>query len=403
MSLESEVRIISFKSVVFNLFPFLNRGTQSLEVRCDIDIETKLFYKFLAIETAINLISNTLSLIEFKTFEKGKEVRKENYYLFNVEPNVNQNANRFWRQVYHNLVYENEALVIMQDGNLYVVDDFKKNEYAFIENYYENLVIGDYKLKDKFNESDVFYFALHSTKMVDLIDGIYRDYGELVEYSKNNYKRSNAKRGVLEIPTNYPQTPVAEEKLRDLLQNKFKDFYHAENGAVLPLTNGMKYTDLSNQTYKNSSDSRDIKNLIDDIFDYVAIAFQIPPQMLKGSIAESDKTWNNYMTHCIKPLSELIEDEINRKYYTKSDYLSKTYLKVDTNNVKYTDLRELAQALDLLTRNGINTINDNQKILGREELLGEEGNVRFMSLNLKPLNQVMEDGGEGENNGKEEN
>lgn len=368
---------------MYDIFPFLNRESQQLEVLCKVDVEAKLFYKLLAIETAVNLISNTLSLAEFRTFEEGKEVKKGNYYLFNVEPNMNQNANRFWGQVYHNLVYDNEALVIMQDDGLYVADEFKRHSYAFKPNWYDKVKLTDYELKRTFDEKEVFYFALHSTKMTKLIDGIYKDYGTIIEYSKNNYKRSNAKRGVLEIPTNYPQTEQAQKDLNNLLQHKFKDFFHAENGAVLPLTNGMKYEDLSSQTYKNGSDSRDIRNLVDDMFDYVAIAFQIPPQMLKGSVADSDTSWNSYMTNCIKPLSELIEDEINRKYYSKTDYLNKTYLKVDTNNIKHMDLKDLAQSIDYLTRNGVNSVNDNQRLLGREDL--PEGDLRFMTKNYEIL------------------
>lgn len=386
------MRIIGIKSIIFKAFPFLNRKSQSLEIRCETQVEARLFYKYMAIETAINLIANTLSLVDFRTFEKGKETMKDNYYLFNVEPNQNSNASAFWRDLYHNLVYENEALVVMQDKQLYVANDFKRRSFAFYPNYYEDVRIGDYKLKEKLNEDQVFYFKLHSQKMVDLIDGMYRDYGDLVEYSKNTYKRSNAKRGILKIPTNYPQTEGAQKSLRDLLEVRFKDFYHAENGAVLPLTGGLEYEDLSSQTYKNGSDSRDIRNLVDDVFDYVAIAFQVPPQMLKGSVADSERTWASYMTHCIRPLAELIEDEINRKFYGKKNYLEKTYLRADTSLVKYSDLKDIADSIDKLTRNGVNTIDDNRRLLGREELGEGDGNLRFVTKNLDTLERMIEGG-----------
>lgn len=373
-------------------FPRFNRETQELGVVCDMKPDLKVFYKLIAIETAINLISNTLGLMEFKTFEKGEEVRKESYYLFNIQPNLNYNSSRFWRKLYRNLVYNNEALILMQRDGLFIIDEFERKEYAFKENIYKDLKIKDYKLEYSFEEHEVFYFELHSQRMMDLIDSIYLDYGNLFEYSKDTYKRSNAKRGTLEIPTNYPQTPQAMEQLNNLLSVKFKQFFHAESGAVLPLTNNLTYTDLSAQTYKNGSDSRDIKNLLDDVFDFVAIAFQIPPQMLKGNIADSDKTWSNYMTHCIRPLAELIEDEINRKFYTKKDYLDKNYVRVDTTNLKYIDLKDLAQSIDLLSRNGVNTINDNRRLLGREGLNDKYGDIRFMSLNLDTLDNIIKRG-----------
>ena len=79
-------------------------------------------YKKLAIETCIDLIANTLTTCEFLTFEKGKETRRNNYYLFNVSPNVNQNSSEFIHKLVHTLMWENECLVIMQDGQMVVAD-----------------------------------------------------------------------------------------------------------------------------------------------------------------------------------------------------------------------------------------------------------------------------------------
>ena len=384
---------MSLKTLFYRVFPIFNPETKKMEFYDDVcKLEVESYYKLLAIETAINLISNTLALAEFKTFDKGKEKRSDNYYLFNIEPNINQNASRFWRKVIHNLVKKNGALVIMQDDGLFVADEFKREQYAFKENYYSSLKIENYNLQRIFNESEVFYFALHSTEMKKLIDGLYRDYGILIEYSKKHYRTSNARRGVLDIPTNYSQTPEAQEQLDELLSNNMKKFFEAEKGAVLPLTGGMKYTDLTNAGYKNGSDSRDIRSLIDDIFDYVAIAFQIPPQMLKGNLADSDNSWNSYLTHCIKPLAELLEKEINRKYFGKKAFLEKTMLKVDTSLIKAVDIKDLASAIDVLTRNGVNTLDDNLRMLGREEVGGELGQKRFMTLNLEDIENAKERG-----------
>ena len=129
--------------------------------------------------------------------------------------------------------------------------------------------------------------------------------GELLEYSKTNYKRSNARRGVLEVPASYAQSPKKQEELQELFNKNFKDFFEAETGAVLPLSSGLTYTDLTNDTYKNGSDSRDIRELIDDIFDFVALAFRISPQLLKGSVADSDKSVDNMLMLCINPLKVL--------------------------------------------------------------------------------------------------
>ena len=68
----------------------------------------QLYYKKFAIDSVISLIANALVMSEFQTLENGKEVKKNNYYLLNVEPNKNQNATEFWHEVVSKLIYDNE-------------------------------------------------------------------------------------------------------------------------------------------------------------------------------------------------------------------------------------------------------------------------------------------------------
>lgn len=360
----------------------------------DCPVSSQFYIKLLAVNSAINLIKNTLIQAEFQTFEKGESVRKGNYYLFNIEPNTNYSASRFWGKVVDRLVWENEALVLQReaDGNLYAADKFSWDQYAFKKNVYFDVTVDDKDLAKTWSEQEVFHFVLHSNRMRNVIDGLYSDYGKLLEHSKGTYKRSNARRGTLVIPTDYPQDEVSQEKLRGLLNNNFKTFFEAETGAVLPLSNGLTYTDLTNNTYKNGSDSRDIRALVDDIFDYVAVAFQIPPQMLKGSTADVGGLWDSYMTFCINPLAEILEDEINRKMYGREDYLQRTYLKINTSRVKHESIKELANAIDILTRNGVNTLDDNLMLAGREPIGGEKGKMRMYTKNLDSLENVLKGG-----------
>lgn len=374
-----------------NLFNQNEDGIVTLDMYCGT-ITSEIFFKELAIQAAVNMISNAVARSEFLTYEKGKETRGDNYYLFNVEPNQNKSSSKFWRDVIHKLVYENECLVVQQENRFYVADSFDVIKHAFKENIYRNIVVEDYQLYKPYLESEVFHFELHDNKIKNLIEGLYSLYGNLIAYSKNNYKRSNARRGTLDVPTNYPQTVKAQEELENLLNTRFKKFFEAEGGAVLPLTSGLKYNDLTTQGYKTGSDSRDIRALIDDVFDFVAIAFQIPPQLLKGNVSDTDKAMNNFLTFCVNPIAELLTDEINRKYYGKKAYLEKTYIKLDTSRIKAVDIKEIASALDILFRIGANTINDNLRAMGRETIDEPWANVRFVTKNYQRVEELR--GGE---------
>lgn len=352
------------------------------------ELASEIFYKELAIQACVNLIANTVARSEFRTYEKGQEIKKDNYYLFNVEPNPNKSASKFWRDVVHHLVYDNECLVIQQDGHFYVADTFVVKRFAFKEYLYTDIIIDEYKLKNVYNESQVFHFELHSEKIKSLIEGLYKQYAELIAASQSHYKRNNARRGKLVVPTNYPQTEKAQKDLQELLSHRFKRFFEAEGGAVLPLTNGMDYEELSsNIGVKGGIEGRDIRAFIDDVFDLVAIAFQVPPQLLKGNVADTDKAVNNLLTFCVNPLAELLADEINRKMYGKKNFIESTYVKLDTSNIRAVDIKDIAGALDVLVRIGAYSVDDCLKYLGMEPLNTDWSKARWMTKNYERIDQ----------------
>ena len=358
------------------------------------ELATEIFFKELALQAGVNLIANTISKAEFLTFEKGEQVRRENYYLLNVEPNQNKSASKFWRDVVAKLVYENECLVIQHNMKFYVVDSFSIDEYAFLENRYKDIVIGDLQMNRTLSESEVLHFELHDQRTKVVIDGLYSSYAKLITASQSNYKRNNSMRGTLDVPTNYPQTEKAEDDLKELLSRRFKDFFSAEGSAIVPLTNGLKFNELaSNIGVKSGADGREIKNFIDDVFDFVAIALQIPPQLLKGNLADTDKAVNNFLTFCINPWAKLIDTEINRKLYGKRSYLERTYCKLDTTKIKAVDIKDVANALDVLTRIGAYCVDDSLVALGMEPLNTEWSKARWMTKNYEPIEKAAKGGG----------
>lgn len=375
---------------------FFDKKTGTLNISEAGELAGEIFYKELAIQSSVNLIANTITNAEFLTYEKGEKTRKDLYYLLNVEPNQNKSASKFWRDVVNQLVYNNECLVIQQPKSkmLYVAESFSVDKYAFKENVYKDIVVEGYDLKDVYMESQVLRFELHDENIRIVIDGLYNSYSKLIEASQKNYKRNKAKRGTLEYNTSYTQTDQGQKDLEDLLNNRFKRFFEAENGAVLPLTNGLKYTELENKTTQAVNESRETRGFIDDIFDFVAIAFQIPPKLLKGDVADTESSVNNFLTFCINPIAELLTDEINRKLYGKKSFLENTYCKLDTSNAKVVELSNIANALDVLTRIGAYSIDDSLRALGMEPLNTEWSQIRWMTKNYEPVEEMLK-GGDG--------
>ncbi len=369
-----------------------NSGTLPLDA-CIGELTAEIWYKELALHSAMNLIANTLVRGEFKTYDKGKEIKGDDYYLFNIEPNPNKNANKFWRDVIYKLVYENECLVIQNNGRFYVADSFAVGKFAFKDYVFGNIVVDGLQLKESKISPEVFHFELHNGRLKTIIDGLYASYGKLIAASQDHYKRNNARRGKLIVPTNYPQTEDAQSDLQDLLKRRFKRFFEAEGGAVIPLTNGLEYEELeSNIGVKGGIEGRDIRAFVDDIFDMVAIALQIPPSLLKGNVADTEKAVNSYIAFCINPLAELITDEVNRKWYGKESYLQRSYVKLDTSKIKVVDIKDTANALDVLLRIGGYSIDDCLVTLGMEPLETEWSKARWMTKNYQRVEESYKGG-----------
>ncbi len=374
---------------------WFNKDDGTLELDAYIgELASKVFYKELAVQACINLIANAVSRSEFQTFEKGKEVRKDNYYLFNVEPNPNKSASKFWRDAISKLVNNNEALIIQQGGYFYVADSFNVKKFAFKDYVYDNIVIDNLKLEKSRIESDVFHLELHNEKIRAVIDSLNKDYSTLIESSQKNYKKNNSRKFNVKVPTNYPQTDKAQQDLKNLFEKKFKTFFEAEGEAVIPTTNGIEIEELkSNIGVKGGADNQEIRRFIDDIFDFVAIGFQIPPQLLKGDVAEIGDLVKFFLTFCVNPIAELITDEVNRKYYKKKAFLERTYMKLDTSRIRAVDIKDIASALEILTRIGAYSVDDSLKALGMEPLNTDWSKARWMTKNYEEIKKRFEGGG----------
>ncbi|AUN19052.1 phage portal protein [Clostridium botulinum] len=351
-------------------------------------LEGELFYKQLAIESCINLIANCISRSEFLTFVDGHEVRKENYYLFNVRPNQNLSASEFWKKAIYKLFIENELLIVQIDKKFYIADRFNPTEYALKDNIYTKVVIDNYEISDIFKESDVFHLKLNNSNVKNLIDGLYMGYAKLIKAGQLSYIKSKTRRGVLNVPTSYPQTKDAQEDLDDIMNNRFKTFFQSEKDVILPLTNGLTYDELGiNNKGKSVGEVRDVRSYINDIFDFVGIAFNVPPALIKNDIVDTDNAINNLLMFCINPLAKLISNEINMKFYRKDDYLNRTYIKLDTSIIRVTTLKDIANALDILTRIGAYTMNDSLRALGKETINKSYANERYMTKNYEKISE----------------
>lgn len=194
----------------------------------------EVFYKELAINSAINIIAKSITNAEIRTFKDKKEIKAHNYYLFNIEPNQNQNATEFNLELVRKLIYDNEVLVIQENGMFYIADGYTINDRSLYQTFFTNVSVKNLNLKKTYFMEDVFYLKLNNSKIKRLIDDVYSSYGILMSQCINDYRKSKGIRGKVKITTAWSQRFEDQEKLQKAIQQKFRSYFSSDN-SVIPM------------------------------------------------------------------------------------------------------------------------------------------------------------------------
>lgn len=345
-----------------------------------------------AIVSAINMIASAVSKCEFKTYLKDSENKGDEYYLWNIEPNINQNSSQFLQELVSKLLYYNECLVIEVNGQLIIADDFYQNEFAVVENYFTNVSRGTMTFNRSFKMSEVLYFRLGYNDIRRLLSNLVKGYNNLLNMAIGKYKRSGGRKGIAKVDKAPSGDPEFQRKVDDLFNNRFKSYFEAEN-AVIHVPKGVEYTEQNGEASKKStSEIVDIQAITKETFERVAQAFKIPPALLRGDIADIGKVTDNFLTFCIDPIVSMIGEETTRKRYGKKAFNQGSYLKVDTTCIKHIDIFSIAEAFDKLIASGGYSVNELRIKAGDTELKTDWSKKHWLTKNYSDIEDLK--GGE---------
>jgi len=372
---------------------FLGIGQNTISLtQSAISQEQQLNIEIFAIHSAISLIANSISKCEFKTYWKGAEFKGEDWYLWNIEPNKNQNSSQFMQELISKLSFNNEALALDIGGQLIVADSFFQEEFAIKENTFSSITKGTLTFQKVYNMSEVMYFKLGNTDIRALLSNLMVGYNNLLNMSMTKYKRSGGRKGILDIDATASGNKDFQTKLESLMNVRFKTYFESEN-AVLPLEKGYKYEEQGGEgSKKSTSEIVDIAVITKEIFERVAQAFRIPPALLRGDISDIGATTDNYLTFCVDPICDMLAEESNRKRLGKKAVLEGSYLKVDTSTIKHMDLFSISISFDKLIASGGYSIDELRIKAGDAPLNTEYSKQHFITKNyqkIETLGQVV--------------
>ena len=131
--------------------------------------------------------------------------------------------------------------------------------------------------------------------------------------------------------------------------------------------------------------TRDIRSMVDDIFAFTANAFGIPPVLLLGDVAGTQDAMNRWLTTCIDPLCDLLQEEITRKRYGFEKWKRGNYLRIDTTTIIHFDMFANAANIEKLIGSGAYSINDVRAAAGQDEIDEDWAKKHFLTLNISTI------------------
>lgn len=346
-----------------------------------------IYIRELCFWSGVNIIANAVSKCEFRTFFNKKEIKSREYYLWNVEPNKNQNSSGFIHKWIAQLYRNNECLIIEQNGQLLVADSFMRTPYALYDDKFEQVTVGDFTFNRPFFQSEVMYFQLSEQNMRRVTVGLYEAYSKLIAYSMKSFQRSRGLKGKFKYDTLPVEGTKEEKAFNELINSKLKAWLMADSGA-LPLGKGQEFSELTQRTYANET-SRDIRAMIDDVSDFTAKGFGIPPTLMRGDVQDTSKAVDQLLTFCVDPLVDMLAEEINRKRNGYQGFAAGNYLVIDTKTIKHIDLLSVATAIDKLIGSGAFCINDIRKACGESEIDEPWAKQHWMTKNYATVADLL--------------
>lgn len=340
----------------------------------------------LAYLSCVNLIANTISRCTMRTYISEREVEGEEYYLWNYSPSVNQNSTTFWQKLVTRLYLDGEALVIptrRRDGKeaLVVADSFMPPEYYPSKQCeYQGVVVGAVEYDKTFRESEVLHFAANGVNIRPVLSEMCESFYSLLSAAIKQNAWGKGQHWKVHTDQIAGGTPDFEQKFQQMITEQVKPFFDS-NGAVLPEFDGYEYTQISGGVGA-TSDTRDIRALLDDIYAMTARALCIPTAFAMGDVADASDATQRYMTYCIDPLCDQISKEVTRKRYGYDQWRRGSYARLDSSGVAHFDLFGNAASLEKLIGTGAFTINEVRRVAGQVPIDEPWADRAYMTKNI---------------------
>lgn len=372
--------------MAFSFFNIFRRGgrTEAREIlNCNELLNPdglELQFREAAFWGCVNLIANAIGKCEIKEFRGGKVSQGQEWYLWNVQPNKNQNASAFWHKLISKAFREGDVLVVQEPygSGVCVADSFAVDDERTVYSY-TDVSVGRQRLGRK-QEADVLYLRFNHENMEPLIRKMAESFLRLMAAAMQNYQFNQGQHWKVHVDQVLPGDDAWRTIFDEIMNKQIKPFLDSAS-SVLPEMDGYNFTQISGGK-DGSVKSDEVRNLATEIWTETGRAFLIPSALTGGNQQDTTVANRQFLTDVIDPIARMIEQEINRKRFTMEEFLRGDRVKVDTSAITHFDIFANAANVEKIIGSGIKSVNELRAMLGDAEIQEDWANRHFMTLNI---------------------
>lgn len=326
------------------------------------DASTRSYLKKMALDSVLNFVSRTMSTLQVRIRDGTEIVDSEWNYILNVRPNNDLSASDFWQRFFYKLLNDNEVLVVLSDDNqLLIADDYTRMEYALYDDVFTNVVIKDFTYNRRFPMSDVIFLQYNNEELEQFTNGLFKDYGELFGRMIEISMRNNQIRGSVSIDQTgkYDTKKDANgDTMQDRLQKYIDKMYRSfqkSSVAIVPKLNGFGYEEYTNKMGVSNQSLEELDKMKKSLINDICRMIGVPSALVHGEMADLKFNLDAYRKLCIQPLIQKLQVELINKIIGKDDFKAGKRLVIQ--NVLKRDPYEMATNIDKVISSGVFTPN----------------------------------------------
>ena len=369
--------------------------TISIEEKCKELYDAAAEYSLLSLcyGICVDMIANALGRCEFRTYMGNEETQGSEYYLWNIEPNVNQNSTMFLHKLVHQLYWKNEALVVTirrrdtQGDALIVADSWDPPEEVLARRTeYKNVTVGKFTFSKTFSESDVLHLKLNHVNIKPYLTAVSQAHERMVTTAQTLYTWDRGQHWKVHVAGIANGDNDFMKNFSDYVDKQVKPFFNNQ-AAVLPEFDGWTFEPVQSSG-NASSDTRDIRAMIEDVFDFTARTLMIPAVLVNGTVEGTADANARFLSYCIDPLCDQLQEEIVRKRYGYDEWRRGNTLRVDSSSILHFDLFANAANIEKIIGSGTFKINDVRRAANQAPIDAPWANESYMTLNIARTDQA---------------